>query len=86
MDLFGGPGINRLVLGPEISRLILGPTISRLIERLGISRLFPVQMVGNISAYIYKRFPRCAQLGAMLRYLERDFSGAIVMKRSFFEE
>ena len=35
---------------------------------------------------IYKHFPRCAQLGAMLRYLERNFSGAIVMKRSIFEE
>ena len=31
-------------------------------------------------------FPHCAQLGAMLRYLERHFSGAIVMKRSIFEE
>ena len=35
---------------------------------------------------IYKHFPRCAQLGAMLRYLERNFSGASVMKRSIFEE
>ena len=35
---------------------------------------------------IYKTFPRCAQLGAMLRYLERNFSGAIVMKWSTFEE
>jgi len=35
---------------------------------------------------IYKHFPRCAQLGAMLRYLERNFSGAIVMRRSIFEE
>ena len=30
---------------------------------------------------IYEHFPRCAQLGAMLRYFERHFSGAIVMKR-----
>ena len=29
---------------------------------------------------IYKHFPRCAQLGAMLRYLERNFSEAIVMR------
>ena len=35
---------------------------------------------------IYRHFPRCAQLGAMLRYLERNVLGAIVMKISIFEE
>ena len=46
---------------------------------------------GTISSHgrkhfsIYKHFPRYVQFGAMLRYLERTFSGAIVMKRSIFE-
>ena len=35
---------------------------------------------------LYKHVPRCAQLGVMLRYLDRNLSGAIVMKRSNFEE
>ena len=39
----------------------------------------------HFSIILYAKFPRCAQLGAMLRYLERKLSGSIVMERSIFE-
>ena len=44
-----------------------------------------VHMVGTCFS-IFKTFPRCARLGAILRYSKRNFSGAILMKRLILRE